>query len=831
MRGILMQREGLVMYKLDFNGDWKVWKELDAFELVFRVPKDAKKVTLPYDAMIHEKQQKNSRNGGKTGALDGAVYKFYKRFFVPEDYQDKNVRFHFEGIYMNAFIYINQSLAGSCVYGYTDFFVDANDYLKYGQENEILVLVKNSAMPNSRWYSGSGIYRPVWMCVGEKSYIVPYSLRLTTKALEYEPRQATEPDTYPGRALGAVVEIEGMLSNSHMKAVWQQAVIEICTPDGVTILQRKYPVRIKGGENIHLRKSIYVENPRLWCEEDPALYKVKLLIKDGEKVVDEDNIITGIRQIFVDARHGLRVNGRSVKLRGACIHHDQGLLGAATYDDYEYRRVRLLKAAGFNAVRSAHNPASQALLRACDALGMYVMDEFSDVWTKNKTDYDYSMVFERDWEKDVKAMVDADYNHPSVILYSTGNEISEICTEKGIETSRMLGDRFHGLDPSRYTTNGINGAFAAGDGLAHIVHDITGADPGSGDVNVFMGAMATHMPEIVTHPILSDILEKLETTMDVIGYNYMTARYLKDAKTYPDRVMIGTETYPKQIAQNWAAILQCPAVLGDFTWTGYDYLGEVGPYPMLMNTGADISIIGCRRPMSYYREIVFGLKKGPYIAVQDPDRFGIPREFGPWQFTDCTFNYNYPGREGRPVMIQVYGGGDEVELYVNNRRIGRQPCGRDTQYYTMFNTVYEPGTLTAIAYENGVEIGRCQLDTTGPAAWIRAEADTGFHGHEEMPQIYDGDGNCLTFINITLRDARGRLVPDGENELSVEIQGPAVLLAFGSTGSVHTRGFEKKKTKADQGRAMAVLKSTGQGLVTVIIRGEGLKETVVTYES
>ena len=220
MRGILMQREGLVMYKLDFNGDWKVWKELDAFELVFRVPKDAKKVTLPYDAMIHEKQQKNSRNGGKTGALDGAVYKFYKRFFVPEDYQDKNVRFHFEGIYMNAFIYINQSLAGSCVYGYTDFFVDANDYLKYGQENEILVLVKNSAMPNSRWYSGSGIYRPVWMCVGEKSYIVPYSLRLTTKALEYEPRQATEPDTYPGRALGAVVEIEGMLSNSHMKAVW-----------------------------------------------------------------------------------------------------------------------------------------------------------------------------------------------------------------------------------------------------------------------------------------------------------------------------------------------------------------------------------------------------------------------------------------------------------------------------------------------------------------------------------------------------------------------------------------------------------------------------------
>lgn len=823
------------MYKFNFNQDWKVWKELDAFELVFRVRKDAKNVTLPYDAMIHEKQQKNSKNAGKTGSLEGAVYKFYKRFFVPEDYKDKNILFHFEGIYMNAFIYINQSLAGSCVYGYTDFFVDANDYLKYGQENEILVLVKNSAMPNSRWYSGSGIYRPVWMCVGEMAYIVPYSLRMTTKSVEYGekhlPERAGKDDLEDKEVSGAVVEIEGKLKNSHIKPVWRQVVMEISTPEGEVILQRKYPVRIKGGETVHLRKSIYVDDPRLWCEEDPALYKVRMTLKDGDKTVDEDSMITGIRQISVDARHGLRVNGRPVKLRGACIHHDQGLLGAATYDDYEYRRVRLLKDAGFNAVRSAHNPASQALLRACDALGVYVMDEFSDVWTKNKTDYDYSTVFERDWEKDVQAMVDADYNHPCVILYSTGNEIFEICTEKGIETSRMLGDKFHELDPSRYTTNGINGAFAAGDGLAHIVHDITGADPGSGDVNVFMGAMATHMPQIVTHPILSDILEKLETTMDILGYNYMTARYLTDAKNYPDRIMVGTETYPKQIAENWDAILQCPAVLGDFTWTGYDYLGEVGPYPALMNTGADISLIGCRRPMSYYREIVFGLKKGPCIAVQDPDRFGIPREFGPWQFTDCTFNYNYPGREGKPIMIQVYAAGDEVELYVNDRLIGRQACGRDTQYYTMFNTVYEPGTLTAVAYENGVEIGRSQLSTTGPAAWIQAEADQGFHNREEMPQIYDGDGTRLTFINITLRDNEGRIVPDGENELALEIHGPAVLLAFGSTGAVHRQGFEKKKTKACEGHAMAVLKNTGKGKVSVTVRGEGLKEAEVSYEN
>lgn len=801
------------MHQSDFNQDWKVWKEQDAFELVFRVPQDAVDVTLPYDAMFHEKQSEHSKNGGRTGHLDGSVYKYYKKFFVPEDYRDKNVLLQFEGVYMNAFVYINQSLAGSCAYGYTDFFVNANDYLKFGADNEVLVLVKCSAMPNSRWYSGGGIYRPVSMHVAGRVYVPPYTLRLTTKTLEAD---------------GALVEAEADLKNTDIRALWQQVTLVLYDPEGNSVLTRSYPVRIKGGETVHFRKSVFVENAVLWSEHNPALYKLYIRLESEGTVTDEDSIVTGIRMISADARHGLRINGDSVKLRGACIHHDQGLLGAATYDDYEYRRIRLLKDAGFNAVRCAHNPASQALLRACDTLGVYVMDELSDVWTKNKTDYDYSMVFEKDWEKDVCAMVHADYNHPSVIMYSTGNEIFEICSDKGFEVSRMLGDKFHELDPSRLTTNGINGAFAAGDGLAHIVHDITGADPGSGDVNVFMGAMATHMAEIVCHPILSDILEKLETTMDVIGYNYMTARYLKDAKTYPDRVMVGTETYPKQIAENWDAITRCPAVLGDFTWTGYDYLGEVSPqYPSLINSGADVSLLGCRRPISYYREIVFGLTKKPCIAVQNPASFGIPREFGPWCFTDCTFNYNYEGMAGKPIMIQVFAGGDQVALYLNDRLIGRQDCGKRTQYYTMFNTVYEPGVLTAVAYEKGEEIGRCQLCTTKPAAKITATVDE--HTYQNTTLTAKGDHTKLVFVDVILKDEDGKWVPDASHELTMEIQGPASLAAFGSIEAAHDCGFEKMTARAGEGRAMAVLKILGEGPVTVKINAQGLEGGTVTF--
>lgn len=788
------------MERISFNKGWKVWKDMDPFELVFRVPDDAQAVELPHDAMFHEEQKQGAANGGYTGNIDAGEYKYYKQFYVPEEYRGGHVMLQFEGIYRNACVFVNQSKVGESAYGYTDFTVDIGDYLQYGADNDILVAVKCGTR-SSRWYSGAGIYRNVWLIRGGSLCVKPYGLRITTLDVDED---------------GALVCISARIHNDSLSAGTVQVNVSIRELAGKVVTNNTYPVRIVSRQSLEFRKNIYIDHAKLWDEITPNLYQVVFTVTDQSGVQDVTEITSGIRKLSVDSRHGLRVNGRGVKLRGACIHHDQGILGTATYDDYEYRRVKRLKEAGFNAIRSAHNPASQALLKACDRLGVYVMDELVDVWNKSKVSYDYAVDFARNWESDIEHMVEDDYNHPSVILYSTGNEIFEICTEKGFETSRMLSDKFHELDTTRYTTNGINGAFAAGDGLAKIVDDITNgeADTGKGDVNVFMAAMETNMPGIVAHPILGGILEKLETTMDVIGYNYMTSRYLMDAKRYPDRVMVGTETYPKQIAENWDTITRCPAVIGDFTWTGWDYLGEVtAVYPDLMNTGGDISLTGCRRPTSYYREIVFGLTKKPCIAVQDPERYGIVRNFGPWCYTDCTFNYSYEGQEGKPILIQVYSGGDSVELFQNGKSLGVQPCGKETRFETQFNTVYVPGELTVAAYEAGVEIGRTSLKTSGKAEKLAL-----------MAERYE----TLAFINIDVLDQDGLLVADSKAPLSIEVTGAARLLAFGGVGALHRKGYELSQTTAGEGHALAILKlEKGGGKVTVTVCGEGIEKTAV----
>ncbi len=778
------------MIREKINAGWQVWKDENPFELIAAVPEQAVTVDLPYDAMFREEQKATSVNGGSNGFIDGGAYKYAKTLFIPKEWAGGHVTLHFEGVYRKASVFVNQSLVAVQDFGYSEFTADIQDYVRFGEENTILVVVK-CGTENSRWYSGAGIYRNVWLLHGPALGIVPFSL--TANTID------TDPD-------GAAVEVQAEVRNDSLQAETVNVRFEIIDPEEKTVAQRSFPVRIRGSQTLAVHKRFYLENAHLWSDTSPALYTVRAFTEE-----DEESIVTGFRNLRLDAKHGLRVNGQTVKLRGACVHHDQFLLGSEAWEDSEYRRVKLLKEAGFNAIRSAHNHASQAMLEACDRLGVYVMDELVDIWNKAKSLYDHNLDFESTWEKDVRSMVQADRNHPSVVLYSTGNEIFEIATDKGNETSRMLGEMFHRLDPTRFTTNGINGAFAAGDGLADIVLDITGHKPGPGDVNVFMAALAMHMPEITKHPIISGILEKLETTMDVLGYNYMTARYEKDAQDYPDRVMVGSETYPKQIAENWSAITKCDAVIGDFTWTGWDYMGEVQPpFPNLVSHAGDLTAIGVRRPVSFYREIVFELKKGPVIAVQDPARFGIDRNFGPWQYTDCVFNYTWPGQEGKPVMIQIYAGGDEVELWKNGQSLGRRACGKETAYEAVFETSYEPGQLKAVAYEKDVEIGSFELETTGAPARLAV-------GKEE--------GEDLIFLPIMLQDEGGRRVFSQES-LEIEIEGPVLLKGFGSEDARHDHGFESPKTVMTDGCALAILNRTGEGNVTVKIRGCGL-ETVI----
>lgn len=432
----------------------------------------------------------------------------------------------------------------------------------------------------------------------------------------------------------------------------------------------------------HTAATIQLENPRLWSAETPELYEGKAQLWVNGILVDSEETTFGIRTLELDATHGLRVNGQEVKLRDACVHHDSGILGAATFYDNEYRRIQILKEAGFNAVRTAHNPAAPSSLRACDELGMYVMEEAFDTWTRSKVDYDYAISFCDWWQRDLEAMVRDAFNHPAVILYSLGNEIPEIGLDAGAALCGELSETLKRLDPTRFITAGINGVFMVGDVVGRVASDVMrqlGEDNPQiqGNVNEFLTLMDTHLDQLVNHEEITNRLDKVCPSLDVAGYNYMTGRYERDVQERPDRVIVGSETYPPEIARNWGIITQHSQLIGDFTWTGWDYFGEAGggvpayalgegglgaQYPCQVSYVGDIDITGFRRPTSYYREIVFGLRKDPYIAVESPYRYGQKRIPSPWVLSDTVSGWNYPGREGKPVRVEVYAPGDTVEL-------------------------------------------------------------------------------------------------------------------------------------------------------------------------
>ena len=706
------------MIEQKWNEDWKFWVDKDSFALVWDIPEIARDITLPHDAMIEKPANPDSLNGGNTGFRDGDVYIYVKMLHAPEEYKEKTIMLKFEGVYMNAFVYVNGQLAAKSPFGYTTFYAPLNDFLKYGEDNEIRVQVRAGAMTNSRWYSGAGIYRDVYLLESGLTHIVPEGVQVKTENAD---------DAY------ATLKVATELENK--TAVSQDLVIETVIKDNEENVVAKECTfaTIFAGENRTLQQRILVDNPKLWSADNPKLYTFETKVyenTEAKELLDEAVDTFGIRTLAVDAKRGFRVNGKSVNLRGGCIHHDSGLLGAATYEDAQYRQILKMKEAGFNAIRMSHHPMAPAMLRACDEIGMYVMDETFDMWNRLKSNYDYGLYFQEWWEKDVTAMVRKDYNHPSVILYSVGNEIPEIGTDKGAQTCQEISDKIRSLDNTRYTLASINGVFAAGDAVDQIVADVaanlSAEDKIDGNVNDFMSLMDAHMDEIVVHDAISKRLEKACAGIDVAGYNYMTARYEKDGETYPNRVIVGSETYPPEIARNWELVERLPHVIGDFTWTGWDYIGEAGVgipaykwgeggfgagFPAQLAYPGDFDITGFRRPASYYREAVFGLRKKPYIAVQNPTHYEEFLIKTPWVISDSTANWNWNGMEGKPAIVEVYAQGDEVELFLNETSLGKKPAGKEAGFRTLFETTYEPGTLVAVSYENGQEIGRSAAGT------------------------------------------------------------------------------------------------------------------------
>lgn len=528
-------------------------------------------VTLPYDAMIREKRDKECPAGAQSGFYPGGVYTYEKSFLAPEEWKNQDVVLEFEGIYGTARVWINGALATVNRNGYMGFSVDLKPWICYGQENLIKIDVDNSNQPNSRWYTGSGIYRDVNLWTGKGVYIPHDEMKITTLSVNDDV---------------AVVEVCANVKNTKECGIQAKCYVELIF-EGKTVVTEKQNIVFYSERKETVRVQIPVKCPKKWSTDHPNLYQCCVKTYIGDEICDEYTVDFGIRTLTLDPVNGFQINGETVNLRGTCIHHDNGVIGAETFPEAEWYRCKRLKEAGFNAIRSSHHPMSRAMLDACDHLGMLVMDELTDMWNRGKNTYDFSDIFKEEAPKWIHHMVDKDYNHPSVVIYSVGNEIQEAGTKQGSWINRSLCNRFHELDATRFTTNALNGLNCAGKRLKVIMKEViekfgmdtqgNGSGGGSNALNSFMSLMSGEKGEFFAkHPLVTEALEECAQSCDITGLNYLSGRYELEHELHPGKTVLGTETYPADIENLWEKVTKYPHVIGDFTWTGYDYIGEAG---------------------------------------------------------------------------------------------------------------------------------------------------------------------------------------------------------------------------------------------------------------
>ena len=814
-----------------FNAGWAVRPKQNPFSELTGAKSAPEPVTLPHDAMIDTQRDPSASHD--IAYFPGGVWEYTKRFEAPAEWSDRRVALQFEGVYRDAMVYVNDDFAASESNGYTEFIVDLDPFLRYGEENTIKVDCR--AGEDSRWYSGAGIYRPIHLWVQNPVHLAIDGVWVTTPEIDDQ---------------GAMVEVAAEVQNDTAHTVTVRMACELRDPAGETVASGDIPVTLRPHATAIGRQRLAVANPARWSADQPHLYSctTTLAQRDDEAAeLDRDITAFGIRSLQLDPTHGLRINGETVKLRGACVHHDNGPIGAATISRAEERRVELLKAAGFNALRSAHNPMSRAMLDACDRLGVIVMDETWDMWTENKVNHDFALRFEERWRNDVATLVRKDRNHPSVVLYSTGNEIPDVGSPLGAARARDIAEHVRSLDPHRYVTTGVQPMLAIR-GLIAKIPEILGfvespdsteeveppptEEAESQGVNTQMAMWAMVKDQVMRDPIIAEGIEEVSASLDVVGYNYVSNRYLLDHELYPNRVIVGSETNVTDLGRDWPVICAHPHLIGDFTWTGWDYLGEVGigrvgyddeepvdrgvpgvvaPFPWLVAHTGDIHITGVRRPASHYREIVFGLRQEPFIAVQRPENAHKQIAYsGPWSWSDSLDSWSWDGHEGTAVDVEVYSADDEVELVLNGKTLGRQPVD---EFRAKFTTAYEPGELVAIAYSNGEETARIALRTASGPLHLEVESD--------RPEVAAGDTD-LAYVTVRLTDADGVVNSMANRPVEVTVVGPGLVQGFASADHQSTEPFGSTTCTTYDGQALAVIRPTGPGVVELTFTADGL---------
>ena len=728
------------------------------FDSGWTFTRDGKTVSidLPHDWDIYETPDPATGATGTGGGwYPGGKGEYRKMFVTPKG---ELVKLHFEGVYQKAEIFVNGQKAGQHAYGYTPITVDITPFLKEmeGKKyNQVVVKVDNSEQPNCRWYSGSGIYRHVWLQTMPALHIAENGVFVNTQEISTDK---------------AIMKVEVTVANESDRD--RNATVGV----GSGMLM----VNVPAHQTKTVTTTFTVRNPRLWSPDDPYLYETKVELKEAGTVIDQQQVSYGIRSFSFDAERGFLLNGQKVLINGACLHHDDGILGAMAFDAAEIRKVRQMKEAGFNLIRTSHNPTTRAFLDACDSLGMLVIGEAFDGWRTAKNPYDYSTLIDSCYRDDIHAMVGRDRNHPSIICWSLGNEVIERKDIRVITTARLLKQAVLEMDDTRPVTE----ALCSWDSDWEIY------DP--------------HFE-----------------VLDIGGYNYMIHKHASDHQRDPKRVMWQTESYPRDAFRSWALVHDFPYIVGDIVWTGLDYLGESGigryyyegerPGEHYVDGGqpdwhgaycGDVDITGWRKPISHYREILWSLTAGSpdeenvYLAVKEPDGYRGKIHLTAWSVWPTWESWNWSGWEGKPIEVEVYTKAPEVKLYLNDKLIGTKAVSRDTEFKAVFTVPYESGILRAEADDKSAT-----LATAGEPAALRLTPDR---------HIITADGQDLAFITVEVIDLEGRVCPDAAIPCEAVVKGQGQLIAFASADLKDHEPTTSPRVTTWKGRALLVVRSTGK---------------------
>jgi beta-galactosidase len=717
-----------------------------------------------------------SPGGTATGYTLGGTGWYRKHFVLDEQTLGKLVAIEFDGVYMNSDVWLNGHNLGNHPYGYTAFTYDLTDFLNPpGQENVLAVRVRNLGR-NSRWYSGSGIYRHVFLRVTDPLCIGQWGIYITTP-------QVTKQK--------ATVNVVTTIENGRSGITDLTLRVKLRDTKGKTLQTGEAKTKVTAGDQVNIPLALDIKSPPLWSTDSPELCQAEVTLLVDGKAVDTTCTTFGIREIAFSVEKGFTINGEKVKLIGACLHHDNGPLGSAAFERAEERKVELMKANGYNAIRTSHNPPSTALLDTCDRLGILVMDEAFDCWEEGKNPDDYGKYFKEWWQRDLQSMILRDRNHPCVIMWSIGNEVPQRVKESGYVIEKKLRDEVKRLDPTRPVTEAI-------------------CSPWDGQ----------RWPATAT----------AFSFLDVGGYNYQPGQYERDHETFPDRIIVGTESYPKDFAQYWRGVENNSYVLGDFVWTGMDYLGEaaLGSARVGNESGeyfnafcGDLDLCGFKKAQSYYRDVVLDISPIE-IFVHRPIPEGSRESVSAWGWPDELASWTWPGNEGKTMQVNVYSKCDSVRLELNGKEISTQQV--DSRRYTArFELPYESGELKATCLKDGKTVATKILRTVGPAKKIRLTIDR---------DTIRADRGDLAYVTVEITDASGNVLPDAANMVHFEITGPGELAAVGSGAPNVMASFQQPEHSTWHGRCLVILRPKGDpGKIILKAKAEGLESGTVVIKT